>query len=125
MWHFGMSHHLSNHVCVQAAMRSQGDTVESVRLLSADLTAPPAQPQPASGGINIAAVAGGAAAGALVLATAIAAGICCCLRLRNARAEVEPAREPEYCAEPFFSGWGPYAFCKLWILGHASCCSKH
>ncbi len=85
-------------------MRSQVGTVESVRLLSADLMVPPAQPQPAFGGINVAAVAGGAAAGALVLAAAIAAGICCCLRRRNARAEVEPPREPEYRAEPFYSG---------------------
>ena len=87
-------------------MRSRIGTVESVKLLSADLTAPPAQPQSSSSGINAAAVAGGAAAGALVLAAAIAAGVCCCLRRRKARAEVEPPREPEYRAEPFYSGWG-------------------
>ena len=85
-------------------MRSQGAMVESVRLLSTDLTAPPAQPQPAPGGVNIAAVAGGAAAGVLVLAAAVAAGVCCLLRRRSARAEEEAPRDPEYRAEPFYSG---------------------
>ena len=78
--------------------------MESVRLLSADLTAAPAQSKAAPGAINIAAVAGGAAAGVLILAAAIAAGVCCFLRRRNAGAEEDHPQEPEYRADPFYSG---------------------
>ena len=85
-------------------MRSNAVTVDSVRLLSADLTSPTAQSQPASGSINVAAVAGGVAAGVLVLAAAVAASLCCFLRRRNARTEGEVQQEPEYRADPFYCG---------------------
>ncbi len=89
---------------MQATMRSQDVTVESVRLLSADLTAPPAQPQSASGGVNIAAIAGGVTAGAVVLMAAIAVCTWCFLQRRNAQPEPEAPLEPEHRADPFYCG---------------------
>lgn len=83
-------------------MRLQDMTVETVRLLSVDLTTPAASAQPSSGAINAAAVAGGVTAAAFILAAAIGLGVWWFLQRRGTPAAVEAPQEPEYRAEPFY-----------------------
>ncbi|CAK0761588.1 hypothetical protein CVIRNUC_002875 [Coccomyxa viridis] len=87
-----------------AAMRSQGMTVESVRLLSVDLTTPAARVQLPSGAVNAAAIAGGVTAAALVIAAAIGLGVWWSRKRRGTPAPAEVPQEPEYRAEPFYCG---------------------
>lgn len=89
---------------LQAAMRSQGMTVESVRLLSVDLTTPAARVQLPSGPVNAAAIAGGVTAATLVIAAAIGLGVWWSRKRRGTPAPAEVPQEPEYRAEPFYCG---------------------
>lgn len=87
---------------VQAAMQSQGVTVDSVRVLPADLIVPPTQPSPA--GVNTAAIAGGVTAAMVVLAAGAGIALWCFLRRRGTQQDVVEAAEPEYRADPFYCG---------------------
>jgi hypothetical protein len=97
-------------VLLQAALRQRGVAVDSVKLLSAGVTAPAQAPSQAAGSSpNIAVIAGGAAAAAAVLAAAIAAFVV--LLMRSARRRIadghhvqQQPREPEFKAEPFYTG---------------------
>ena len=89
---------------LQAAMRSQGVTVESARLLSVDLTTPAARVQLPSGAVNAAAIAGGVTAAALVIAAAIGLGVWWARKRQGTPAPAEAPQEPEYRAEPFYCG---------------------
>ena len=89
---------------VQAAMRSQDVTVDSVRVLSADLIAPPTQPQPSPARVNTAAIIGGVTAAILVLAAGTGVALWCFLRRRRTQQDVVEPAEPEYRADPFYCG---------------------
>ena len=87
---------------LQAAMRSQGVTVESARLLTVDLTTPAAGAP--SGPVNAAAIAGGVTAAAFILAAATGLGVWWLLHRQVNPAPAEAPQEPEYRAEPFYCG---------------------
>ncbi len=89
---------------VQAALRSQGVTVDSVQVLSAYLIAPPTQSQPSPASVNTAAIAGGVTAAVAVLAAGAVVALWGLLRRRGTQPDIVEPAEPEYCADPFYCG---------------------
>ena len=108
-----MAHHMmaGPAAASQAALKQRGLAVDSVKLLSSGVTAPVQGPAQAAGnaGANVAVIAGGAAAALAVLAAAVGAFVALRMRSRrrrvgNAHAAEAAPKEPEFRAEPFYSG---------------------